>query len=785
LTRGEIQVGIEKSGDTSGYGCIGKSVPRRDTLEKVLGEARYVADIRLPGMVVGKALRSKHAHALIKKIDKSAAERLPGIVKVVTARDIPGLPFLGRKIRDQPVISANKVKYIGDVVALVAAETEEVASKALNLIEVTYEELPAITDPIDAIKPGAPLVHEDMKSNILTHAKIRKGDIEEGFRGCDIVLENQFTTSFQDHITLEVECSVAAPGRDGGMDVWGSSDHPFLTRQNVARVLGLSVNEVHYHNMTIGGSFGSRKDSSFDVCSRTALLAYLCGRPVKMAYSREESITAKVKRHAAVIKHKLGAKRDGKLVACEVKVFLDTGVYSAKGDDDWGVPHIAAIFASGPYEIPFVSIDVMAIFTNNPLAGAMRGFGSPQVLFAQETQVDELARTLKMNPVDLRLKNALRIGSKTATGHVLEHSVGLVPTLERVAQRLGTLPAEMLPPGPSKKRGVGIACGWYLTGNGGGDEFAQALIYLRKDGTIELRTGLCDVGQGAKSVLAQICAQELQVPMDVIDVPDGDSDLDPHSMNTGASRVTTFGGNATIAAAQSAVTRLIDLASGLLCVPKELLEWKDGSVCHISDPEKSVTLEDLAKKVIGFFDRERLLVGHGFWQTACTLGMDRETGLGVPMHVYTFGTQAAIVDVDSDTLEIEVVKVIAAQDVGKAINPQGVINQLEGSVVMGVGLALLEEIVVREGIVLNSSLTDYLIPTSADSPEIECIIVEEPNELGPYGAKGIGEAAINPTAAAIGNAIYDACGIRMRSLPMTPDATWKESRRHVKREEGH
>jgi nicotinate dehydrogenase large molybdopterin subunit len=756
----------------SEYRVIGKSIPKKDAYDKVLGKAVYAADIKLPGMLYGKVLRSKYPHALIKKIDTNKADKLPGVVKVVTAKDVPGVNLIGRKILDQPVVSSDKVKYIGDVVALVAAESEEGAREALKLIEIEYEELPPLTDPEEALKPDAPLIHGDRENNTLAHIKIRKGDIKEAFEKCDIVIRNQFRTPFAEHMSLETESAVAAPRDDGSIDVWGATDHPFKVRENVARVIGVSANKVHYHDTTIGGSFGGKKDTAIDICSRTALLAFLTGKPVKMVYSREESILASSKRHPAVIDHTLGATKDGKLIACEVKITLDTGVYASKGDDDWGVPSIAAIFASGPYEIPHVKIDSISVYTNNPIGGPMRGFGSPQVVFAQESQMDELARRLNIDPIQLRLTNALRLGSQTATGQVLKHSVGFISTMNKVVEKLKAVITTYPPPAANKKRGIGLACGWHLVGNGGGNEYAQALLYLKKDGALELRTGLCDVGQGAKTVLAQIAAEELGLSIEDIEVPDPETDLDFESMNTGASRVTTFGGNATIRAARAAKRRLIELASGLLCEPEDMLEWKEGKIYHKSDPQKQISLEEIAKKVFGFFERERLLIGHGFWQTLPTLGMDSETGQGETMHVYTYGTQAAIVYVDLDTYEVEVLKIIAAHDVGKAINPVGVEGQLEGGISMGLGWSMMEELIVHRGYVLNQSLANYLVPTAADCPEIECIIVEEPNEMGPFGAKGIGEAPLNPTAPAIANAIYDAIGVRIRDLPVTPDKIW-------------
>jgi nicotinate dehydrogenase large molybdopterin subunit len=751
---------------------IGQSFPQKDGIPKVTGTAQYVADIELSGMIYGKALRSQHVHSKILNIDTSKAEKVPGVIRIITSSDIPGCQFLGRKILDQPVICKDKVKNIGDVVVLVAAESIEAAQKACELVIIDYEVLEPLTDVEDALMSTTQLVHEDMSNNILHHCKIIKGDTEKEFPNCDIIICNKFTTSFLDHMALETECAIASMRDNVSIDVWGSSDHPFLTRANIARVLGIDVNLVHFHNMTIGGSFGSRKDSSFDVCSRTALLAFITRRPVKMDYTREESLAAKVKRHASIINHKIGATKDGKILACEIKVILDTGAYSAKGDGDWGVPNIASIFASGPYEIPHVQVNTYSVYTNNPFAGAMRGFGSPQVLFAHESQMDDLAKALNITPLDLRKKNALKIGSKTATGNVLDHSVGIIQTIDEVNKRIEINLKKYPKPKEGMKRGTGIACGWYLTGNGGGNEFAQALIYLTSEGSIELRTGLCDVGQGSKTTLAQICAEEMELNFEHIIVPDNDTDLDPHSMNTGASRVTTFGGNATIMAAKGAKTRLIELAAALLCEPIESMEWKNGEILHKSVHSKKTNLKEIAERILNFYGRERLLIGHGFWQTSCHLGMDNDTGQGIPHHVYAYATHAAVVDVDPESGEIDFIDYIAAQDVGRAINPIGVKKQLEGGIAMGIGMALMEELILDYGKILNCSMKNYLVPTAADIPNIDCIIVEEANELGPFGAKGIGEASVNPVPGAIANAINNAIGMRVCSLPMTSERIW-------------
>lgn len=754
------------------YVTIGKSLIKKDAVSKATGQSDFTDDLELPGMLFGAPVRSEFAHAKILGINIDRVNTIPGVVRVITADDVPGEILMGRAILDQPVICRDKVRYFGDVVAMVIAENEPAAHLAADLVEVHYEPLEPLTDPEKAMESDAPVLHHHLSSNVLTHIKVRKGDINSGFGECDHIVQDRFSTGFIDHLPLETECALASPRNDGGIDVWSASDHPFLTRANIARVLGIPAHDVHYHNQAIGASFGSRKDSSFDVCSRTALLSYLCGRPVKMRYSMRESLIGKVKRHASIVYNKLGCTEDGTLRACEVRVILDTGAYSAKGDNDWGVPNIAAIFATGPYEIPNVKIDVYAVHTNNPFAGAMRGFGSPQVLFAQESQVDALSRKLKMDPFLFRRKNAFALGSITATGHVLDHSVGIIPTITKTKERLKETIQTLPPPADGSKRGIGVASGWYLTGNGGGEEFAQAFLFLKKDGSFELRTGLCEVGQGLKTAHSQICAEGLGISPDLVDIPNGDTDTDPHSMNTGASRGTTFGGNAILMAAKGAQKRLLELASGLLCEPPENLIWGGTHVRYKSCPDKNISVKEIAERVISFYDREKLLVGQGFWKPPSNMGMHPDTGEGIPMHVYTYATHAAVADVDQETGEVSFQCFIASQDVGKAINPRGVINQLEGSVVMGLGMSLTEELILDKGRILYPSLRHYLIPTASDTPKIDCIIVEEPNRMGPFGAKGIGEACINPVAAAVGNAIYSATGVRINSLPITQDKIW-------------
>ena len=737
---------------------VGKPVPRPDALAKVTGQAIFAADLYFDNMLHAKVLRSSRPHARIRRIDTSKARAIPGVVAVLTADDIPGTRTHGTVRADWPSLCWDKVCYTGDALALVAAETEAIAEEALSLIEVEYEPLPAVFSPQEALTPGAPLVHENTPGNLLKHIKVRKGDVKAGFTHADLIVEQEYHTPFIEHAYLEPEAGVAVPGPDGRITVYVGSQIPFEDRRQVAEALAIPREKVRIVQTAVGGAFGGKEDITVQI--PTALLARATGRPVKLVFTREESMRVHPKRHATTIRLKVGATLDGKLTAVEATIWGDAGAYASLSEP---VMTRTATHVAGPYQVPNVKIDCYTTYTNNPPAGAMRGFGVPQAIFAIESTMDILAERLGLHPLELRRRNALRVGSVTATGQLLRESVGLLETIERVEAAVRELSQEMLVPlERDKHRGWGFACCLKNVGLGGGlPDTAGAAVDLTDDGDAVVRIGAAEVGQGLVGIAAQIAAEVLGVPYERVQVVVGDTDRTLDGGPTVASRQTFITGNAVYYAALKVREQLAAAVAEALDVPPDALAFAAGQV--MARDGRKVSL----KEAIAIAKKEgRPLSAEHVYQPPAT------TPLGEPgdQHfAYGFATQAALVEVDSQTGKIEVLKVIAAHDVGRAINPRAIAGQLEGGVVMGMGFALSEELKVKEGVVENADLARYRIPRVGQVPEIMPIIVEAETAEGPFGAKGVGEITSIPTAPAIINAIHAAIGVRITDLPATPE----------------
>ncbi len=756
---------------------VGQSIPRTDARVKVTGKLAYGADYPDAGFLHGKILRSPYPHARIKSIHLEKARNLPGVVAVLTEKDVPGRKTWGPFIPDQPVICGEKVRYVGDAVALVAAESERAAVQALSLIEVDYEPLPAVFDPREALRPDAPAVHG--KNNLLLHSKLRKGDIAHGFAEADVILERTYRTPFIEHAYLEPDVSMAIPQPDGTLLIEGPTQAPFAVRRNIAAVLGIPINRVRVRQASMGGGFGGRLDTPIDLGCRAAVLAHHTGRPVRMSLEREETTLQTPKRRPHIMTIKIGAKRDGKLVAFEGSIYNENGAYASVGPlspPSGGVNVHSMIMMTGPYEIPHCKVDAYLVYTNNPIGGAMRGFGAPQVCFAHESILDELAGMLGMSPLAIRMKNAFQVGSITATGQVLDQSVGLKEALDACARAFDwerrSRGGSCADPGGIRRRGVGIGVGWYRARAGYASEGCGANVYVHEDGSVLLYTGITEMGQGAFTVLPQICAEALGVNVEDIRMITPDTDLVPESGPTVASRSTTQMGNAIILATREIKESLLEMASKMLSIPAERLTAKNRYIFDREDPGKFVLFKEAVAKCMATGKR---LIGQGWW-TPPTGTLDPETGQGNPYFVYSYSTHMAEVLVDTETGAVEVTDYAAAYDIGKAINPKLVEGQIEGGIGMGVGFALMEEIVVKEGVIQNLGLEDFLIPTALDMPPITPMIVEQENKFGPYGAKGIGEMANIPSAPAIVNAIAHACGGRVRSLPADPEKVFRAIR---------
>jgi len=746
---------------------VGRALPRPDAVAKATGAAQYTADLYFPGMLYAKVLRSRYPHAKVLHIETAAAQAHPEVVQILTAAHVPGIKNHGVVRLDWPVLAYDKVRYVGDAVAIVVAESEEIAAEALNLVQVDYEPLPVVDSPEAALAADAPLVHDG--GNVLKHIVVQKGDVEAGFASADVVVEREYRTPAADHAFLEPEAGVARIDEDGTLVIYVGSQIPFGDRQQVAQSLGLPLEQVRIVPMQVGGAFGGKEDISVQI--HVALAAWLTKRPVKLVYTREESLIAHPKRHATCIRLKTGAMRDGHLVALRADILGDTGAYASLGES---VMTRTATHAAGPYEVPHVAIDCKAVYTNNIPAGAFRGFGVPQSNFAIESQMDVLAHRLGLSPLEIRRRNALRVGSTTSTGQVLRESVGLLETIDRVEREVRRLDANaciLRPPQaakfqPAKERdgrvrAWGVACGYKNVGLGGGaPDRAAARVELDLSGRVSVRAGAAEVGQGLVGMLTQIAAEELGVDSTQVNVLLGDTALTPDGGPTTASRQTYITGNAArLAAIQvresvaRAVAEELDVAPGTLV-------FRGGAV-HSS----KLTLSLAEAAAIAQREGREL-------QAEVTYTPPKTVPLGKQgdMH-FAFGytTQAAEVEVDIRTGEVKVLRVIAAHDVGRAINPLALAGQIEGGVVMGLSLALLEEFPQVKGIPQVTNLARYKIATIAHKPQIVVLLVEDPTAEGPYGAKGTGEIPSIPTPAAIVNAICNGCRARIYSLPATPE----------------
>lgn len=742
---------------------IGKSIPRLDAFEKVTGQTKYTADVYLEGMLYAKAVRSDIPHGRILKVDISEAKKLPGVIAVLTAEDVPGGKTYGKAIRDQPVLAFDKVRRIGDPVALVIAESLEVAEKAVSFVRIEYQPLPVISDPESAMKNDSVKVHET--GNILYYFPIRKGDVENGFNNSDFVVENTYSTPRIEHACLELESAIAYYDENGLLTILAPSHNVYFDRREISHVLGLPANLVRVVQMPMGGTFGKREDIYCQVL--VALAAFITKRPVKMIMSREESFITTTKRHPMRMHYKTGVNKDGKILALEVKIIADAGAYAS-----WS-PNIvrkAAIHATGPYEIPNVKIDAYAVYTNNPISGAMRGFGATQVAFAYESNMDAVASTIGIDPIEFRKKNLLRGGSFTATGQKIKEAEAIPKvTLETALQKFKNLPPVF---STAKKEthlkyGVGLATIFYGIGYGCGiPDIGSAIAELNGDGRITIYTSAIDYGQGALTIFAQIVSEIFNLSVESIRVITGDTLYTPDSGSTVASRQTYITGNAVKLAAEKLKHEIISFASRKWNIPPEDIILKEGEVLNKQDETKRLSFFEIGTHFIKQ-DGKPLRKQARF--KAYSTPLEKLTGHGDAYPVYSFGTQIAEVEVNISTGEVKVLRVIAVHNVGKAINPVSVLGQIHGGIAMGMGMALYEEFKVENGIPITVNFKNYRIPKSIDIPEIIAVILEIPCQTGPFGAIGIGEPVTLATAPAIINAIYNAIGIRIYDLPATSE----------------
>jgi len=738
---------------------IGQLQIRPDALAKVTGEARFTDDLHFEGMLHAGVKRSDFPHAIVKRIDVSQARALTGVAAALTAQDIPGEHNHGLVIYDWPVMVGvgERVRYVGDAVAIVAAETREIAAQALDLIEVEYEPQPVISDPVQARQPDSPSLHP--AGNLLKHIKVRKGDMRQAFEQAEVILEHTFHTASTDHAFLEPECCVTRLSEDNRIEVYVGSQIPYSDRSQVADALGWSEERVRVIGQLVGGGFGGKEDIAGQI--HAALLTQFTGRPVKLLFDRHESLIVHPKRHATQIRVKVGAKKDGCLTGIETEMYGDTGAYASLGEK---VLTRTTTHSSGPYEMPHAKADCYAMYTNNPPAGAFRGFGVTQSAFAIESMIDMLAETLHLDPIELRRKNALRVGSITNTGQELRESVGLLECIDRVNRALSEAAGEtpfrpqQVLGNPHLVRAWGFAAGYKNTGLGGGaPDKSGAEVELYEDGTLEVRTSAAEIGQGLVTVLQMIVAEEFALPSAQVRVLVMDTDLTPDGGPTTASRQTFVTGNAALHAARTLREAIAAALAEKYDQPPQNVRFIEG-LAQVNG--HNIPLGDVVR--IMQAERREPRVNYEYWAPATS-----PLGQGGDMHfAFSFAAQAAQVEVNTRTGEVRVLHIITANDVGKAINPLGLQGQIEGGIMMGIGNALTEEFIVEEGRVFTDRLARYRMPNITHTPQITSFVIEEPISTGPYGAKGIGELVSIPTTPAITNAIYNAIGVRVDRLPV-------------------
>lgn len=738
-----------------GYSILGKSVIKKDTMEKILGSAKFAADMELPNMLYGGVFRSTICHGVIKSFDPSAALAIPGVVTVLTSKDIPGKNRIGIILKDEPILVDDKIRRYGDAIAVVAAETPDLVQDALDAIKVEYEEYEAVLSMDRAAEEGAPIVHGT--TNVHQRKHLEHGNVDEAWDKCDVIIENDYETPMLSHMFIEPDAGLATY-ENGIMTVYSSTQNPHYDRGEIAGMLGWPQNRVSSIQVTTGGGFGGKLDIS--VQCHAALLSYYTRRPVKIVRSRMESTMVSSKRHPMKMHYKTGATKDGRVLAVQATLLGDTGAYASYGP---AVITRATVHAAGPYEVPNVRVDSIFYYTNNPMAGAFRGFGVPQVAVAHEGQMNALAKALNMDPIDIRLINAHRPGSVTITGQVLGEDVGFVQCLEAAKAKAQEVLTETAPSAPNKRRGRGYGCMYYGIGNTGLPNPAGAFIEVLPDCSVNLMVGCADIGQGSTSVMAQIAAEELGLEYEDIRVTPANTQVTPEGGATSASRQTFISGSATMLAARMAKDTLADVAAKFLNVPQDRLVFRHREIFSADDAGVKMTYMELMgeMKRLG-----KLALGCGAYNPKTT-GVDPNTMFGIPFEVYSYAATIVDLEVDTETGLVDVLNVVSAHDVGTAVNKQAVEGQIEGGVVMGTGFALMEKIETKNGRITNPVFSKYLLATAMDAPTIYPIVVESgTGETGPFGAKGVGEPALIPTIPATADAVENALGIRFGKLPI-------------------
>jgi CO/xanthine dehydrogenase Mo-binding subunit len=763
------------------HAVLGRRLPKINSVSAVTGRGQYTVDLTLPGMLHARVLRSPHPRARIVRLDVGRARALPGVAAVVTAEDV-GSNSLGASVKHRPLLAAGVVRCFGEPVAAVAATSEAIAAKAVELIDVEYDLLPAVFDVNAATAPGAPLIHADKSAyarlpaleqwfvrepgNVSHRIRLVNGDVDAALGRAPKIYKASFATQPVSHVCPESHAALATIEPSGRLVLWCSTGKPARVHGQICGLLGIDSSKLRIEVADVGCDFGAKGEVSIEAI--VALLALKTRRPVKGTFSREEEFTGAGLRIATEIDATLGVAVDGRLLALDMTFRNDIGPYDGYGSM---VTVWAAVCASGPYEISNMRIVGESIHTNNLRGASFRGFGNPQVSFARESLLDMAAKDLGIHPIEFRRRNAWKDGSVTVTSQELHgdhYGLGFIETLDRLRDRFSAVEDRRADTGPIR-RGTGYACGMHGSGYGCliDADTSGAIVKLTPDGTFILFSGAMDVGQGTTTSIIQLVAETIGVEPDQVILSSQDTDSVPFDGGASASRQLYISGNAALRAAQSVRSRILAIAADILKIDADKLVIRDGAV-RAADPalsNRSITLPRLALHAINA--RGEQPIGFGTYSLQGAL-LNAE-GKGNPIGAFLFASQRAEVEVDIETGVVRVLSLAGAHDVGRAINPMVIEGQIEGSLIQGMGYALLEEVRQRDGRPIGPDLEHYLVPMSADTPELVSIIVETHEPSGPLGAKGVGEAGLVPTAAAIANAIESAAGVRMTQLPITPE----------------
>ncbi|HHW40627.1 MAG TPA: xanthine dehydrogenase family protein molybdopterin-binding subunit [Syntrophomonadaceae bacterium] len=737
---------------------VGKPVVREDAWEKATGRTKYMTDLTFPDMVWGKIVRAGVPHARILEIDTTEAERLSGVIAVVTYKDVPGLNGYGIAIPDQPVFCEDRVRYEGDPIAGVIAETREIAEQAAARIRIRYEGLPGVFDPREALKAEAPAIHD--KGNVLLQAHVKNGDVDAAFKEAYLIVERDYYVPVQFPVYLEVEGGVAEY-KEGHLTIWCGSQYPSQDQRQLSAILGIPQEKIRIISNPVGGAFGGKDDLTIQ--PQLAVMALKAGRPVKVVNTREESNRISWKRHPMFITMKTAVRKDGTLLANRVEVITDTGAYAGLGG-----PVLTNVIghACGAYRVPNLEVTGYCVYTNNSPCSAMRGFGVPQITFAMESQMDIIAEELGLDPLEIRLKNGLVTGDKGPLGNTISTAMGVIPTLLKAKEtdlwrRREVLKKQVTK--PWKKRGVGIATSIKGVGLGRGiPDYSAADIILTEAGDYLVFIGCPEIGQGNHVAFAQMAAESLHCPISRVKVIMGDSSCTPDSGITAASRTIYAGGNAILLAAEEIKQKIIQFVSKYWEVPATEVYFDEYKVCS---RKGQISISELALLA----GKQRITIKGSAYFDMPTADKDVEGLKGLPCFVFGTVTQIALVEVDTCTGYVEVLESVCIPDAGRVINNQGLEGQAEGGTVMGMGYAIMEKGVIKDGHILTDNYDTYIIPTSLDCPDIAVYPVEELEKTGPFGAKGIAEALSTAITPAVINAIYDAVGVRIRHLPATAE----------------